>query len=466
MSTPTGDRRATSDRWRAAADALTIVLAALAAIVWWWGRRWTFAGIRVSLSASEVALAAASVAVVRHAFVRRPAIHTSLRRMVSAAVEPYPALRAVLPAWCVTRPTVLLFGLVAVLMVGYPSDSPPRISTDEVWNLPYRWDAAWYVSVSGVGYQWSGAPNVQQNLNFFPALPLLMVGVSSAFSRHIPPEVALAWSGTLVSMAAFLVALVYLYRLFVDRIGEDAARTAALFLAAYPFAVFFSATYSESLYLAGAVAAFYHLGRGEALAAGCWALVVGLARPNGTMLAVPLAIIALAHRPRGAVSARVAAALMPLAGMLAYSAYGYWLTGRPFVWAELQRTAWGRTFHGVASIADVGDALRQFVLMRSATGTRLSDALNGAGALFALVSIWPVTRRLGSAYGVFVALGVLVPLVNGGVDSMGRYTSVLFPSFVWLGLAVPERQRAALAAALAMGQGALAAMFFTWRPIF
>jgi hypothetical protein len=239
-----------------------------------------------------------------------------------------------------------------------------------------------------------------------------------------------------------------------------------VFLLTYPFAIFFSVPYTESLYLLGAIAAFYHLRRDECLASGGWALLVGLSRPNGCMLAIPLAIAALRTRNANSPFARWAVVAMPVVGMLSYSLYAYSLTGHPFVWAELQRSAWGRTFQGVGhAFVDVSSALTQFLMLRS-PAARVSEAVNGVGALFALVTIWPVTRRLGAAYGAFVAIGVLLPLVNGGVDSMGRYSAVLFPSFVWLGLVVPPRQRALVASALAMGQAVVAMLFFTWRPIF
>jgi hypothetical protein len=97
---------------------------------------------------------------------------------------------------------------------------------------------------------------------------------------------------------------------------------------------------------------------------------------------------------------------------------------------------------------------------------RIPAVLNGLGAVFGLATIWPVARRLGLAYAVFIAVGVILPLINGGVMSMGRFSAVFFPSFVWLGLAVPARHRVLVASAFAMGQATLATLFYTWRPIF
>jgi hypothetical protein len=49
---------------------------------------------------------------------------------------------------------------------------------------------------------------------------------------------------------------------------------------------------------------------------------------------------------------------------------------------------------------------------------------------------------------------------------MGRVTSVLFPVFLWLGAAVPPRQRVAWLVGFSMMQAVCAVAFFTWRPLY
>ena len=49
---------------------------------------------------------------------------------------------------------------------------------------------------------------------------------------------------------------------------------------------------------------------------------------------------------------------------------------------------------------------------------------------------------------------------------MGRVTSVLFPVFLWLGAAVPERHRNGVDHRFCLLQGFVAVMFFTWRPLY
>lgn len=59
-----------------------------------------------------------------------------------------------------------------------------------------------------------------------------------------------------------------------------------------------------------------------------------------------------------------------------------------------------------------------------------------------------------------------VPLLAGGTLSLGRITSVLFPTFLWLGAVIPASHRSAWLIVFAMLQGLFAAAFFTWRPLY
>src|SRR5262249_52359305 len=139
-------------------------------------------------------------------------------------------------------------------------------------------------------------------------------------------------------------------------------------------------------------------------------------------------------------------AAMPGLGMLVYSAYVKHLTGAWFGWARLHET-WGRMF-GAFSVQSP------------------YDVVNGIAVLFAFAMLWPVIRRAGIACGVLVLVNVLPPLLAGGLLSLGRVTATVFPLFLVLAASAPPRMVTALVTAFAIGQGLVAALFFTWRPMF
>ena len=156
-------------------------------------------------------------------------------------------------------------------------------------NLPWRWDTGWFTGIAIDGYTWDPNPANEQSIVFFPAFPLLMrLGATLLLMPH---AVAVVWSGVVIAWITFALACVYIYRLTREEFGDDAGLTAVMLLAAYPFAVFFSTAYSESLFLFTIVATFYHFRRRELLPAAIFGLVAGLSRLNGCMLSVVLAAV-------------------------------------------------------------------------------------------------------------------------------------------------------------------------------
>jgi hypothetical protein len=91
------------------------------------------------------------------------------------------------------------------------------------------------------------------------------------------------------------------------------------------------------------------------------------------------------------------------------------------------------------------------------------DVVDSCAAVFAVVAIWPVFRRLGLACGLFVAISVVPPLLSGTTMSVARLTSTLFPLFIWLAIRIRGDRRASLIGVFALLQGFFAVLFFTWR---
>lgn len=479
-------------RWVVVADAATLALLVVAAIVFEWGgfRAW-IGGYRIALTSPiRIVLAAVALAVVRHVIVRTPAIHVDLPRRVRIAITSSSS-RAALAGVFGTRPAILFVGYFALAAFGYVHEQPPvRFSEDELINLQGRWDASWYMDVATQGYRYhSGDPTAQQNIVFFPAFPIALRLVGRLFGGSVAAHL---YGGTALNIVLFFFALVYVYRLARELIGrDDEAAAAALLLAAYPFALYFSAIYTESLYLLAAVAVFYHARRGEFVKTALWGLLVGLTRPNGCFLSIPLVLVTAApwlprwlhaplgrarrgtdatrasaeRPPLGRLVAAVAAASAPGIGVLLYCAFIWNLTGDPIAWAE-GHSAWGRSYVGLGPLLSTW--YRYFHESGAYVVTRVLpyDTLNALGALFVLAWAVPVWRRLGLPYVIIILVNILPPLAAGGFLSAGRLSAVMFPVFVCLASVVPARHRSAWVASFMAVQALNAAFFYTWRELF
>ena len=165
-----------------------------------------------------------------------------------------------------------------------------------------RWDAAWYLVIARYGYRPDLGVYTSSRTAFFPLYPL---GLRTIAWFGVPQVLA----GVLLSVGAFTLALYGIHRLTTlelargawpslagDRVAE-AARLAVLLTAFAPMAFFFSAVYSESLYLALSVGLFWSARHGRWMWVGVLGALAGATRSTGLVLILPALIIYL-YGPR------------------------------------------------------------------------------------------------------------------------------------------------------------------------
>src|SRR4051812_4719614 len=215
--------------------------------------------------------------------------------------------------WAAGAAAAALFGLSARVQLFDPGavTRPFGPAGDAVVAPLVRWDSVWYLAIANDGYP-AGDP---RRAAFFPLYPLL---VRAAKALAGSPIVA----GVAVSLVCFAVALVLLHRLTALELGPAAADEAVWALALFPAAVFFSAVYSEALYVMLSVGAIYAARTGRWAWAGTLGALGAATRSAGVLLVVPLAIMWLA-RADGSARRRVRdaawIALVP-AGLAAFCA--------------------------------------------------------------------------------------------------------------------------------------------------
>lgn len=376
-----------------------------------------------------------------------------------------------------TRLLLFAAGVGAIQTVGFDPDfrRPPPTDDSVVLDLPARWDTGWYVGVASGGYRWDGTLGRFENIAFFPAYPALLRGAGTLLRLPLTP-VPWNWTGVALSTALLAAALSSLRKLETAIIGADKAWTAVAFCALSPFSVYFGLPYTESLFLLAVTASTLHMVRGAPLHAAAFGCLAGLTRPNGFLLTLVLLPLALDARRRihsatASAPARaddrgraVAASLAPAAGTVLYSAYVWTLTGHPLAWADAQ-TGWGRMMQNPWQ-AFSGWTTKLLADPLAFIAASPEAFLNGMAGLTALALSLPIARRLGAGFGLFTAAGVLLPVAGGGIPSLGRYTAVLFPLYLYAAQIVPRPYRpAALIASTALAM-LVAGMFFTWRPMF
>lgn len=368
-----------------------------------------------------------------------------------------------------TRVPVLLVGALAVIIVG--TVPPPvaealwRVSANELANLLARWDTFFYYTIATDGYSWNPDVFRHYNVVFFPLYPLLMWWGGAALGGH--PLLA----GLIVSLTAFGGAMAIVYRLALLELGEDCAWRAVLLMSTFPYALYYSTVYTESLFLLLSAGAFYAMRRGRLGWVAVCGLAAGATRPNGFWLALPLACLALWPRraDEGAAQAQPApklarallAAALPLVGVAMFSTYLQLRFGDGLAWVHGQ-AAWGVPLMLRRGAPDPmklpGEAAIKPIEVIAWIG---NIAAFGAAAY----AIRPIAKRFGMAYAVWIAVNIFPPVVAHLFMSLGRFVSVLFPFFFWLATRVPRDRVRHIAVGFALWQAVLAMWFFLWHPV-
>jgi Mannosyltransferase (PIG-V) len=378
-------------------------------------------------------------------------------------------------------------------------DNPPRLLSgfgalgDRLAAPAARWDAAWYLTIAKHGYQPGVSPQSPLRAVFFPFYPLLIRGLNEL-------GVPLLIAGVLISTAALGAALHGLQRLVaLERDGGRAATLSAWALALCPTTVFFSAVYTDSLYLALSIAVFLCARRGRWAAAALLTALAGATRNTGILLLAPLALLYLYGprsdrrpdapdarrlRPRYRIRGDAAWLALAPAGLVAYLAYWGLAGGDALAPLHGERFfrhhftgpllgLWNAVNAAAQDLWHIATGKLPVELFDTGVGSSLGTGWQNLVALallvLALLALAGVLRTLPAAYGLYATLALLVPLSSPVYDTplqgMPRYAAMLFPLWMWLGawLARQRRLVAAVLGASALSAALLTAEFSTWH---
>jgi hypothetical protein len=161
---------------------------------------------------------------------------------------------------------------------------PPPLAGLAHWIVePLRhWDGLWYTLIATEGYV---GTTETARAAFWPLFPWLM-DLGNQLTGW-PVEVV----GYLLSNLAFAVALILLYRLVSIDFDRGVARGTLWAISLFPTALFFTAVYTESLFLVLVVGALLAARQGHWLAAGIVGALAALTRSYGVLLGLPFLVL-------------------------------------------------------------------------------------------------------------------------------------------------------------------------------
>ncbi len=309
-----------------------------------------------------------------------------------------------------------------------------------------RLDGLVYISIADGGYTYTARENGVTG--FFPLYPLLIRLVSIVTGDPIS-------AGLLISHAAFFAALVLLYRLCLHEFNDrHAAARTIFYIAAFPTAFFFSAVYTESLFLLLSVLVFYAARHRRWLIAIAAATLASAARIQGVILVGVIALewmeshgwhLETMHRAETwhnlAVGIRRQSwvpLLIPLGalGLIMHMLYLNAMFGDPFAFVG------GQIYHhrglDVGLLSGFAASRAEFSLSEHPF-TSIRFLLNVGALLMVFISFIPIWRRLGKSYALYSLLYILQPALTHD-HALIRYVVVVFPVFMWFGLWIRDRR--------------------------
>jgi hypothetical protein len=328
---------------------------------------------------------------------------------------------------------VLALAVILSYLLGVPERGVDGTVPDALSVLG-GWDTSWYLDIARRGYDdYTGLVGVFfTNLAFFPLLPVVMkVGIALGLNPFL--------FAVVIGNAAFLVALVLLHRLTLERFGPRVATLTTWGVALSPPAVYASMAYTEGLVMGLALGATLLAHRRRFAWAGAVAAAAALARPPGILVAVLVAAIALTgagERPERIRRALLGAAPAAVA-LIAF-----------LVWMQLTRGSWGLPFaaQGAWERAPLvvglftnlpGELVDIAGAFADPTGSPAwTAALRDVGFtvvyVLLLVRLWRMEGGLRSPWVLYTVGTLALPLSSGSFISMARFGLMAFPLW-WAG---------------------------------
>jgi hypothetical protein len=322
---------------------------------------------------------------------------------------------------------------------------------DPVVEPMRHWDGLWYRLIAIDGYDSHSATAA-----FWPLFPWLM-NVGSTVSSVAPETV-----GYVIANLSFFGALILLYRLISLDFDREIARRTLVALAFFPMSLFFSAVYTESLFLLLVVAALYAARQEQWFAAGLYGLLAALTRSQGVLLLLPFAVLFL-QQHRFELRRWFPNAVFAVLPALGPVIFGWQLKQAGHGWLEFMEVQeqWDRrqdwpwnTLHDAWNAADwrwistlVDDPTWSTLTdstFRNAFANSDTTELILTAFLFlvALIGLW----ILPFYQSAFVWPALLIPLFDPSavhpLMSIPRFGIVLFPLFVVLAFLIRDRRTA------------------------
>lgn len=284
------------------------------------------------------------------------------------------------------------------------------------FNLFAVWDSAYYMHIATHGYThdiyWG----------FFPLYPLLIKCFSLLFTSFLDVGEAIVVGGFLLSNIFFFGLIIYFFKLTLLIFkNKNIAYLSTLFLCIFPSSIFFSAVYTESLFMFLTISSLYYMEKNKWEKSTVLAFLSGLTKPIGFLIFIPLICKAFYKIKRGENKLIVFFPMLILFSYISFMFYGYLSTGDFFIHQGVQSEYWGRNF---------SNPLSTFMLLQKENQMLVAP--------FIFLSLLPflyfskLSKKINKYY-IYAFILLIIYLFSGHIISFPRHALTLIPIFWFMG---------------------------------
>ena len=186
-----------------------------------------------------------------------------------------------------SRIVVFAAAILGSAFFGMGMDPLPYTIETPLLGLFSTWDGGQYCGIGLMGYQ-PGSNPLAICWAWFPLYPFLMGAIGRLFFGVMLSNEAVLLAGFLLSNLLFFTSLILFYKLTLIVLrNKKLAFLSSIFFCFWPGSLFYSAVYSESLFMTLILGAFYFLEKERNVKSTLLGFLGAFVRSTGLLVAIP-----------------------------------------------------------------------------------------------------------------------------------------------------------------------------------
>ncbi len=258
-----------------------------------------------------------------------------------------------------------------------------------------NWDGPIYLTIAKHGYHPSYL------VNFFPFYPLTISLLHKIISSLLD-------SGLLIAWLSFIGAIYYYIRIIKDYFHLDKTEEiikATLLFVLFPSAIFFIATFSESLFALLSLGAIYYAMKNKYMLAGLLTMMAGVTRVNGVFIILLVGMILYFNHQK--IKNVLVAMTIGSLGLVSYMSALLIKFNNPLEFIKTQQNHGWLQHSFLNNIVHVSTLNLLFLLP----------------IIVSVVYWWKKDK----SFSIYSILYLLIPVVGGQFGGFARYALMVFP---------------------------------------